>query len=199
MEWDEIKDREALLAFKEAIDCDEIKVKEQVKKILLNNRFIIHVLNNKELEDAMAEPDEYFGINILPYYMVTPVQSNVQNYLCFEVQYDEAASYRYSKSHQSLNSTVKTLQLVFHILCEQKNIIDEDTNLPRHDLLAALVMDQFNWSNYFGPKLMLVSDVPNTVDGKYASRTLVFEQTTDNNIVQTIDGVPRLINKVRYE
>ena len=54
----------------------------------------------------------------------------------------------------------------------------------------------FNWSSEFGSKIMLVSDVPSVVDNNYACRTLSFEQTTDNNVVKTTDGVPRLINKV---
>lgn len=198
MEWTK-EDSEALLSFKTAIDSDDIKVKEKIKQILLNNRFIIHVLNNKELEDADCEPDEYFGINILPYYLIEPTQTNIQNFICFEVDYDMASSYQYSKSHKSLNSTIKTLRVIFHVLCEQKNVVDKETGIARHDLLAALIQDQFNWTNYFGTKLMLVSDVSGVIDGKYASRTLIFEQTTDNNIVKTIDNTPRLINKINYE
>ena len=196
MEWTD-EDREGLLAFKSAIDSDDIKVKEAIKKVLLNNKYVIHVLNNKDLEESEAEPDEYFGTNILPYYMVNPTQTNVQNFICFEINYDMQSSYRYSKAHQSLNPTVKTLQVVFYILCEQKNIIEKDTGIARHDLLAALIQDQFNWSNFFGTKLMLVSDVASVVDTDYACRTLTFEQTTDNNIVKTVDGVPRTINKVQ--
>ena len=65
MEWTQA-DVAALQEFTTTIDSDDIKCKEQIKKILLNNRFIIHVLNNKELEEVDAEPDEYYGINILP-------------------------------------------------------------------------------------------------------------------------------------
>lgn len=198
MEWTD-NDRKLLLDFKYNQDCDDIKVKEIVKKELLKNRAIIHVLNNKELEDAEAEADEYFNTNILPFYLISPTQYKVQNFICFEVSYDEAASYRYSKSHQSLNSTVKTLQLIFYVLCEQKTLIDKETGIARHDLLAALLKDQFNWVDKFGGTLMLVSNVPTTVDKEYACRTLVFEQTTDNNIVKTVDGQARLINKINCD
>ena len=187
---------ETLLQFKGDIDSDDIKVKETIKRILLDNKLIIYALNNKDLEDEEAEPEDYFGVNILPYYMINPVQHNVQNFLCYEVRYDMAQSYQYSKSHNSLNPTVKTLSIIFTILCHHNNIVDEETGIARHDLLAALVQDQFNWSSEFGSKIMLVSDVPSVVDNTYACRTLSFEQTTDNNIVKTTDGIPRLINKV---
>ena len=187
---------DTLLQFKGSIDSDDIKVKETIKRILLENKLIIYALNNKELEEEEADPEDYYGVNILPYYMINPVQHNVQNYLCYEVRYDMAQSYQYSKSHNSLNPTVKTLSIIFTILCHHKNIIDEETGIARHDLLAALVQDQFNWSSEFGSKIMLVSDVPSVVDNNYACRTLSFEQTTDNNVVKTIDDIPRLINKV---
>ena len=187
---------DALLQFKGEIDSDDIKVKETIKRILLDNKLIVYALNNKELEEEEADPEDYFGVNILPYYMINPVQHNVQNYLCYEVRYDMAQSYQYSKSHNSLNPTVKTLSIIFTILCHHRNIVDEETGLARHDLLAALVQDQFNWSSEFGSKIMLVSDVPSVVDNNYACRTLSFEQTTDNNVVKTVDNIPRLINKV---
>lgn len=186
MEWTQ-SDKEALVAFKETIDSDNIKIKQKIKKTLLNNRFIIHVLNNKELEEAEAEPDDYFGVNILDYYMISPTQHNVQNFICYETNYDELNRY---------NSTVKIMQVVFYILCEQKNIKDEDTGIARHDLLAALIQDQFNYTNMFGSKLKLVSDVCGVVDTNYAGRTLTFEQVTDNNVIKTINGTPRFANKI---
>ena len=194
MKWTK-EDRDKLLSFKQNYDSDDIRVKEKIKQLLLENRYIIHVLNNKELEENDCEPDEYFGVNILPYYIISPTQTDVENFLCFEIQYDESSSFRYNKSHSSLNSTIKNLRIVFYILCNNKNIIDKETGIARHDLLAALIQDQFNWTNYFGPKIMLVSDVPNVVDNNYASRVLTFEQTTDNNIVKTGENGPRLINK----
>lgn len=184
MEWTN-EDKQRLLEFKDQIDCDDIKIKEMIKKVLLNNKYIIHTLNNTELEKADAEPDDYFGVNILPYYMVAPTQHNVKNYLCYEVSYD--------KTYES--KVYKRLRIVFYILCEQENITDKDTGLARHDLLAALVQDEFNYTNYFGYKAVLVSDIAQTVDNDFACRILTFEQYTDNNLVKTRDGVPLLANK----
>ena len=195
-----------LLQFKSSIDSDDIKVKETIKKILLDNKLIIYALHNKELEEEEADPEDYYGINILPYYMIKPVQHNVQNYLCYEVAYDMERKFDYSKSHNKLNPTIKNMSIIFTILCHHRNVVDEETGIARHDLLAALVQDQFNWSSEFGNKIMLISDEPSVVDTNYACRTLVFRQTTDNNVVKTVpeyedaDGnvqsVARLINKV---
>ena len=189
MEWTK-EDSEHLKSFRNIIDCDEIKIKEQVKQQLLKNKYIIHVLNNKELEDAEAEPEDYFGINILPFYQISPTQTHVDNFICYTVGFREER--RYS------GDAVKVLQLTFVILSEQKNIIDPETSLARTDLLGALIQDQFNWTNYFGRKIHIVRNEESVVDTNYACRTMIFEQDTDNNLVKTKGGVPRLANKELY-
>lgn len=175
-----------LLNFRSNLDSDDIMVKERIKRVLLDNIYILHVLHNKELEDAEAEADEYFNTCILPYYNVHPTQTDVQNYICYEVNYDEVKRY---------NKSFKMLEIVFHILCHHEDLIDRETGVARHDLLAALLQDAFNYTNYFGSTIQLISDVSGNVDNDYASRVLVFQQQTDNNLVKTRNGQPRLINK----
>lgn len=190
MTWTQ-EDKDKLLAFKKDMDSDDIRVKEKIKQILLNNRYIIHVLANKELEENVDDDgtgiDEYFGVNILPYYMIHPTQTHTSAFICYEVSYDELERY---------NNTQKKLNIIFYVLCDQKMITDADTGIAKHDLLAALIQDQFDWTNYFGKKIHLISDVPSVVDTSYACRTLIFEQITDNNLVRTnSNGTPRLANK----
>lgn len=180
------KDKEYLRSFRNSLDYDGIKVKQQIKKMLLNNKHIIHVLNNKELEETEAEPDDYYGVNIMPFYIIPGTQSSVQNFLTFQVSYESIPQY---------NKQTKYLQVIFIVLCEQQNIIDRDTSLPRHDLLAALIQDQFNYQKVMGNTLMLVKDRELIVDSNYAARELTFEQITDNNLVRTRNGIPRLSNK----
>lgn len=168
--------KELLRKCRTNIDNDNVFCKEVIKEKLIKNEKIIYVLNNKELREAGAEPDDYLDVNILPYYMITPTQTNVQNFICFEVQFKEGARY---------NSKIKYGQVIFYILCEQKNIKEEVTGLARHDLLAALIMEEFNLSNCFGTQIKCVSDEPSVVDTSYACRTLVFEMETQNNLIKT--------------
>lgn len=88
---------------------------------------------------------------------------------------------------------MKLLQITFYILCEEKNNIEKRTGIARHDLIGAIIMDIFNWSNLFGGQIHCVSDVPSVTDNDYATRTIIFEQTTDNNLTKTRGGVPRII------
>lgn len=170
---------------KKNIDSDEIRYKEIIKKKLLNNNKIIHVLSDKVLEDAGAAADEYFGRNILPYYIIQPTQTDVQNFICYEVSFDEISKY---------NSIMKYNQVIFYVLCELKNGIDRQTGIARHDLLAALLLDEFNWTNYFGTQIHCVSNKPSIVDTNYACRTLIFEMETTAGIAKTRAKMPRVVN-----
>ena len=174
---------------KKVPDSDDIRYKEIIKQNLINNDLIIYLLNNKELEEVEADPSDYLGVNILPMYLIHPTQYNVQNYICFEVGFKELQRY---------NNKMKILQITFYILCEEKNNIEKNTGIARHDLIGALILDIFNWSNLFGPQIHCISDLPGVTDNDYATRTIIFEQLTDNNLAKTRNGVtsiyPRTIS-----
>lgn len=174
---------EYLRTFRDILDDDNIKVKQQVKKRLLDDKYIIHVLNNKELEENDAEPADYFGVNILDYYLVPGTQTDVQNFVCFET------------AQEKYNGVMKLQQLIFYILCDDKTIIDADTSLSRHDLLGALIKNIINYDRFLGGRFALIYDVPSIVDNHYVARTLKFQQKTDNNLVKTISGKPKIVNK----
>lgn len=193
-EWTK-EDSKRLASYKYITDNDNVRIKEIIKQKLLANDDIIHVLDNKELQEADAENDEYFGVNILPYYMIPGTQVDSQNYICFTVGYENIER-NFTNSSRLYNDLQRHLHITFVVLCEQKNIKDRDTGIARHDLLAALVQNEFNLKNYFGRKLILMSDEESIVDAKFACRTLVFSQVTDNNVTQTKYGEPtRIANK----
>lgn len=189
------EDSKRLASLKYVTDNDNIRIKEIIKQKLLANDDIIHVLNNKKLQEEEAENDEYFGVNILPYYIISPTQADSQNFICFTIGYENVER-NFTNSTRTYNDLQRHLHIVFVVLCEQKNIKDEDTGIARHDLLAALIQNEFNFTNYFGRKIELISDNETLVDNKYACRTLVFSQITDNNMTKTQYGQPsRLANK----
>lgn len=178
---------QTLLNLKKLPDSDDVRYKEIIKKALINNQLIIHLLNNKELEQIEADPSDYLGVNILPYYLIHPSQHNVQNFICYEICTEEIDRY---------NSKIKKLQIIFYVLCDEKNNIEKNTGIARHDLLAALIMDIFNWSNLFGERIHCISDIPSVVDTDYSCRTLVFEQQTDNNLVKTRNGTTSMLRSI---
>ena len=198
MNWTN-KDTKALQTWINRRDSDDIRLKEIIKNELVKNKNIIHVLHNEELEVEEASPGDYYNVNILPYYNIEPTQTNVQNFICFETQWAEEPNYARNQYHYSSRKKLhqfKLQQIIFHILCHVSDITDQDTGIARHDLLAALIIRQFNWTNILGSKIHVVSSQPSNVDNKYISRTLIFEQFTDNELVKSNEeGVPRLANK----
>lgn len=185
-EWTK-EDSKRLASLKYVTDNDNIRIKEIIKQKLLANDDIIHVLDNKELQEAEAENDEYFGVNILPYYHIMGTQTDSQNFICFTVGYENVER-NFTNSSRMYNDLQRHLHVVFVVLCEQKNIKDKDTGIARHDLLAALIQNEFNFTNFFGRRIQLVSDEETVVDNKYLCRTLIFSQITDNNVTKTEYG-----------
>ena len=179
------RDIEELRALRTGLDNDNIRLKELIKQKLLSDKKLLHVIDNKELEEADAEPDDYFGVNILPYYIIHPTQTRSQNFVCYEVEFSEEARY---------NQVIKIARIIFYCLSEQKNVVDETTYLAKHDLMGALIQNDFNWTNLFGCQVHLVSDRPSVTDNDYATRTLVFEGDMPNNLVKTVNGKPRVAN-----
>jgi len=186
MEWTK-EDSQYLRDFRKNLDSDNILLKEEVKQLLLNDKYILHVLHNKELEEVDAEADEYFGQNILDHYLIAPTQTHIDNFVCYETQMKELYKY---------NETQKTQQLIFYILCSQKDIRDKDTSLARHDLLSALLTNLINYRVFKCGRMVLESDLATIVDDDYMCRTLIFTSTTDANLVKTKNGMPHIVNKV---
>lgn len=155
---------------------EDIWIKNKVKECLINNPFILYMLNNDELY-KQDDPMAYFNVNILPYYLLPEVQSDVKNYICYETSWTEQPRY---------NDVMKYQLLTFYIACSCKdgNVIDEDSGIARHDILAALIIDMFNWTNILGFQMKLVSDQSRPVDNGFCARTLVFQQVTPQNITK---------------
>lgn len=159
------------LHFKKMYENDNIYYKEKIKQKLLDDSRIIHFLNNTDLDEE--NPSDYFNVNIRPYYLIPDTQTDVKNYICYESNFTEIDNY---------NTILKQGQIIFYIFCDEKTIMDRETGIARHDLLAALIVDDFAWSNDFGVQLRLVSDRPYSMDNRYVMRTLTFEHNAPNSI-----------------
>jgi hypothetical protein len=167
------KELAELRKYRNEPDEDNVRYKQIIKKKLLANNKIIYLLHNKELEDEEAEADEYLNVNILPYYLIAPAQSSVQNFICFETAFENVSRG---------NSVMKIQQIIFYILCHNKDINVAELSSPRHDIIAAEITNMFQGCNDFGTQLKLMSDKPSVTDNDYATRTLIFAQITTNSI-----------------
>ena len=96
---------------------------------------------------------------------------------------------RYSTFH-------KYNEITFNIFVNGKDRTDKLTGIPRHDLIASIIRERFNWSNIFGTQVHLVSSKESVTDNNYLVRTLIFQITDTANILNTTNGNRKVINNV---
>lgn len=59
--------------------------------------------------------------------------------------------------------------------------MDKLTGIPRHDLIASIIRERFNWSNIFGMQTHLISSRESTTDNNYI---VLFNETTTQAFVE---------------
>ena len=184
-----------LRAYAETPDDDNIKYKDIIKKALLHCPELLCALNNKELEselfdddgnllidkdtgELLGEVDRYFGdnSNIRPSLFIPDTQTTVNSYVCYQVMFDELPRYQ---------NIYKYNEIIFNIFVNGKDRTDKLTGIPRHDLIASIIRERFNWSSIFGMQSKLISSKESTTDNDYVVRTLIFQIEDTNNIVYT--------------
>ena len=178
-------------------DDDNIRYKEKIHDALLNNAELLYALNNKELEpelfdgdklnideetgELLGEVDRYFGdnSNIRPYLFIPETQTEVKHFICYQVSFDELPRY---------NDLQKYTNITFNIFVHGKDAMDKLTGIPRHDLIASIIREHFNWSNIFGMQTHLISSKESITDNNYLVRTIIFQTTDTNSVVYTPFG-----------
>lgn len=190
---EQLKTKEDLLgklrAYADTPDDYVSRFKTKIKEKLITCPELLYALNYKEYESELfdkngninvdGEWDMYFGYSIRPYIpFIQEVQHNTDNFLCYEVSLNEPVRY---------NKTECYMNIQFIALCStaSKQIIDELTGLPRHDLIGSIIREKFNWSNIFGAQCHMVSNQARVTDSNFLTRTIVFECTLPNSITNT--------------
>lgn len=197
-----------LRAYKESPDDENIQYKKKIEKALMLNPCLLYTLNEKSLEselfdddgninwewnedtkeyEPLGEWDRYFGgtSNIRPYLFIPDTQTEVKHYICYQVSFDEMPRYQ---------DTLKYTNVTFTIFVHGNDRNDKLTGIPRHDLIASIIRERFNWSNIFGMQTHLVSSKESTTDNNYIVRTLVFQVVDTNGLHKTTDKKTSVVN-----
>lgn len=197
-----------LRAYKTTPDDENIQYKKKIEKALMLNPCLLYALNEKSLEselfdddgninwewnedtkeyEPLGEWDRYFGgtSNIRPYLFIPDTQTEVKHYICYQVSFDEMPRYQ---------DTLKYTNVTFTIFVHGNDRNDKLTGVPRHDLIASIIRERFNWSNIFGMQTHLISSKESTTDNNYLVRTLVFQVVDTNGIHKTTDKKSSIVN-----
>lgn len=201
-----------LRVYRTTPDDDVILYKQKIKNALLSNPCLLYALNDKKLEselfdkngninwewnedtkqyEPLGEWDRYFGSNSLirPFLFIPDTQTTVKCYICYQVGFDELP--RYSPMY-------KYTEITFIIFVHGDDRVDKLTGLQRHDLIASIIRERFNWSSIFGLQTKLVSSKESTTDNNYVVRTLVFQIYDPNSTVYTPYGENSYIRNNEY-
>lgn len=197
-----------LRVYRTTPDDENIQYKKKIEKALMLNPCLLYALNEKSLEselfnedgninwewnedtkeyEPLGEWDRYFGSdsNIRPFLFIPDTQTEVKHYICYQVSFDETPRYQ---------DTLKYTTITFTIFVHGNDRMDKLTRIPRHDLIASIIRERFNWSNIFGMQTHLISSKESTTDNNYLVRTLVFQVVDTNGIYKTTDGVTSVNN-----
>lgn len=197
-----------LRAYADNPDDDNIKYKNIIRKALLRCPELLYALNNKELEselfdkdgnllidedtgELLGEVDRYFGdnSNIRPSLFIPDTQTTVNSYVCYQIMFDELPRYQ---------NIYKYNEIIFNIFVNGKDRTDRLTGIPRHDLIASIIRERFNWSSIFGMQTKLISSKESTTDNNYVVRTLIFQIEDTNGIAYTPFGEDSYIRNNEY-
>ena len=197
-----------LRAYKTTPDDENIQYKKKIEKALMLNPCLLYALNEKSLEselfdddgninwewnedtkeyEPIGEWDRYFGSNsnIRPFLFIPETQTEVKHYICYQVAFDEMPRYQ---------DTLKYTNITFTIFVHGNDRYDKLTGIPRHDLIASIIRERFNWSNIFGMQTHLISSKESTTDNNYLVRTLVFQVVDTNGIYNTSNSKTSIVN-----
>ena len=152
------------------VDDDIISMKRLIKQKLIADPDILEALHNPDI--PLDSPDEFLDTNIFGFIRIPQTQDTVRNFICFTV--DDIEEDRY-------NEVIKVQYIQFNCICHLDDM-KTDYGIDRHDLLAALVRQNFNWTNMFGLQFKLIYNKESTVDSDYYCRTLKFMAQKPNSL-----------------
>lgn len=158
----------------QAIEDDICSAKRIIKEKLYSDPDVLEALDNPKLDPD--EPDSYLDVNIFDYIRIPNTTTDKMNYICFDIKQD---------SMTEPNNHLKN-QLYYFNVYTHEDCIKTPYGISRHDLLAYLIRDIFNYSNIFGTQLVLISNTPGVMDGYWSSRSLIFKAITPASLQKAV-------------
>lgn len=156
------------------IDDDIVQIKRAIREILYSDPDVIEALHNPDLDPN--EPDAYVDTNIFDYIRIPGTTIDVKNFICFDVKQENVSQD---------NDHMKNQRCIFMVFCHEDDI-KTPYGMSRHDLLGYLIRDLFNYTNRFGTQWVEISNVPGVSETHFSSRTITFEATTPNSLVNAV-------------
>lgn len=145
---------------------DVVKYKQKIMSKLISIPDVFILINNKDI----SQPSQMVNKNIFSYMKIPNTTDTVKNYIC----------YNYSSRISPNNSSFKNVTINIAIISHVSDISCTWGN--RHDVLAGVIIDAINWSDFLGFTLELVADSESILEKEYHVRTLQFRNVATNSL-----------------
>lgn len=145
---------------------DVVKYKQKIMSKLISIQDVFTLVNNKDI----TLPSQMPNVNIFPYMKIPNTATSVKNYICYD----------YNSRILSNNSSFKNVIINIAVISHESDISCPWGN--RHDVLAGVLIDAFNWSDFLGFTLELIADNESILEKEYHVRTLQFRNVATNSI-----------------
>lgn len=180
-------------------DDDTIRLKDKIKDMLLGCPKLLWALHSEDLEGELfdddgnlnetGEWDSYYGDTsfIRPFLFIPETQDKVANYICYQLSTDENMRY---------NPEMKYLIISFTIIVHEKDSIDAETGIARHDLIASIIRELMAWSKIARVHAIPIYETESVTDSNYITKVLRYQLALPNNLVVT-EGKTAFVNKCK--
>lgn len=194
-----------LKAYTKTPDDDVIRIKEEIKNKLISCPELLYALHEQSLESELFDAEgninrdsetlkplgnwnKYFGdnANILPYLFVPSARTDAKNYICYQTETEETVSH---------NLCEKKVNIIFTIFVHSNDKTDELTNIPRHDLIASVIRENFAWIGLEIPATIPIYNKESITENNYLTRIIKYECILPNSLVKTENGITSYNNK----
>lgn len=150
------------------IISDVVKYKNKIMNKLCSIPDVAILINNPNI--TQENSDKMKNVNIFPYMKIPNTTMNIKNYICFD----------FNARSSNYNDLYKNISISISAICHGSDI--KTSWGSRHDILAGVILESLNWSNFLGLELELYSDTETILEKEYHARTLQFKNLTFNSL-----------------
>lgn len=189
----------SLQAYLKNPDDDSVRLKDKIKEKLLSCPKLLWALHVKDFEEELfnedgtlndtGDWDVYYGDTsvIRPFLFIPETQDVVTNYLCYQVSSDE---------NMRFNPSMKYMVITFTIFIHEKDSIDKETGIARHDLIGSILRELMAWTSTTIAHAIPVFEGESVTDTNYITKVLKYQVALPNNLVVT-ENTPVFVNKTK--
>ena len=146
-------------------------MKAEIKQILSQDTKLLSLLDNPSA--STDKPDAYWGQNLFPYFKEPAADDTASNTISVLIQDTRPEETGRLKKKQTIQ---------FYIACREATVLTDEG--PRHDLLACLIRDHFQWRDFHGAQLILSKNKEGRSPGGLLFRKLSFSTIRPNSLTK---------------